>query len=93
FWRNIFGPEGPPGPIGEVKTNFTVHAVPLRHTVPSIGYLMVESPSPPRMMMEKVHELGVPPGPLLGKLKKVLSVASVYVQLYHPLLLEFAFYD
>ncbi|BHF73533.1 Zinc phosphodiesterase ELAC protein 1 [Sparganum proliferum] len=70
LWRNIFGPEGPPGPVGDVKTNFTVHAVPLRHTVPSVGWLLVESPSPPRMMMEKVNELGVPPGPLLGKLKK-----------------------
>ncbi|VDL94955.1 unnamed protein product [Schistocephalus solidus] len=70
LWRNIFGPEGPPGPVGEVKTTFTVHAVPLRHTVPSVGWLLVESPSPPRMMMEKVNELGVPPGPLLGKLKK-----------------------
>nr|VZI42868.1 unnamed protein product [Spirometra erinaceieuropaei] len=70
FWQNVFGPETSCGPIGDENSNFIVHAVPLRHSVPSVGWLLLEAPPPRRMLMEKVKELGVPIGPLLSKLKK-----------------------
>lgn len=43
----------------------------LKHPLPCIGWLLLE-PAPRRhVLIEKALKLGLKPGPLLGKLKKV----------------------
>uniref|UniRef100_A0A183T3W7 Lactamase_B domain-containing protein n=1 Tax=Schistocephalus solidus TaxID=70667 RepID=A0A183T3W7_SCHSO len=70
FWQNVFGPGTDCRPVDDEQSNLTVHAMPLKHSVPSVGWLLLEAPPPRRMLMKKVKELGVPVGPLLSKLKK-----------------------
>jgi len=41
----------------------------LMHRVESFGYAIVEKPRPGAFDAEKAHALGVPPGPLFGRLK------------------------
>lgn len=50
--------------------DFTVKAVAVEHTVPSLGYVLEGSPRPGRFNLEKARELGVPPGPLFGSLQE-----------------------
>jgi ribonuclease Z len=50
--------------------DFTVKAVAVEHTVPSLGYVLEGSPRPGRFNLEKARELGVPSGPLFGSLQE-----------------------
>ncbi|XP_061428391.1 zinc phosphodiesterase ELAC protein 1-like isoform X1 [Lethenteron reissneri] len=47
----------------------SVRAFPLRHCVPSFGYAVREPPRAGRLHVEVLRGLGVPPGPLYGRLK------------------------
>lgn len=49
---------------------FLVEARLLNHVVPCFGYRIEQKPLPGTLMIEKALELGVPKGPLLGKLKQ-----------------------
>lgn len=49
--------------------SFTVRAMPLEHVVPCFGYRVEQKPLPGELLIDKALELGVPKGPLLGKLK------------------------
>nr|CAD7589769.1 unnamed protein product [Timema genevievae] len=42
----------------------------LHHTIPSFGFVVTEADQNGRLDVSKLHELGVPSGPLYGKLKK-----------------------
>jgi ribonuclease Z len=48
---------------------FIVYAKPLEHVIPCFGYRIEQKPLPGELFIEKARELGVPKGPLLGKLK------------------------
>ena len=50
--------------------DFSVKAVAVEHTVPSLGYVLEGPQRPGRFNLEKAMELGVPPGPLFGSLQE-----------------------
>jgi ribonuclease Z len=58
-----------PGDIVE-KEKYTIRAVKTEHSIPSLGYVLIENPRPGRFNREKAIELGIPPGPLFAKLQK-----------------------
>ncbi|NBK23700.1 MAG: ribonuclease Z [Spirochaetia bacterium] len=62
-----------PGVILDTE-EFTVSAFPLVHTKPCVGYVMQEKARPGEFHVEKAKELGIPMGPLWGKLQKGESV-------------------
>lgn len=53
-----------------------VEAIRTVHSVPSIGYCLREDPRPGRFNRERAMELGVPPGPLFGRLQRGDAVAG-----------------
>lgn len=58
-----------PGVIYE-DGEFSVIAGPLKHRVTAFGYRVVEKDRPGRFNVEKAAELGIPSGPIYGKLKR-----------------------
>ncbi|HDS02834.1 MAG TPA: ribonuclease Z [Firmicutes bacterium] len=52
------------GPLAEVSV------IPLKHTVPTCGFLYREKDKPGKFDIEAARKLGLPPGPLYGKLQK-----------------------
>ncbi|KAM3938079.1 zinc phosphodiesterase ELAC protein 1 [Leptodactylus fuscus] len=48
---------------------FTVQAFKLYHRIPSFGFVITEKDRPGKLNVNKLRELGIPPGPLYGKLK------------------------
>ncbi len=55
---------------------FSVRSFPLVHTKPCLGYVFEEHPRPGLFHPEKALELGLPKGPLWGKLQKGESVST-----------------
>lgn len=53
---------------------YQVEAIETRHSVPSIGYCLKEDLRPGRFNREAAEALGVPPGPLFGRLQHGHSV-------------------
>lgn len=49
---------------------FKVECLPLEHGILSFGYRIVESDHEGELQVEKLQELGIPSGPLYGKLKR-----------------------
>jgi ribonuclease Z len=49
---------------------FTVICGPLKHRVPAYGYRIIEKDRPGRFDVERATALGIPPGPIFGRLKK-----------------------
>jgi ribonuclease Z len=49
---------------------YEVEAVRTAHSVPSLGYCLREDPRPGRFNRDKAVALGVPPGPIFGKLQR-----------------------
>jgi len=49
---------------------YTVTAFAARHGLPALGYVLEEDPRPGRFNRERAIELGVPPGPLFGRLQR-----------------------
>jgi ribonuclease Z len=49
---------------------YTVTAFAANHGLPSLGYILEEDPRPGRFNREQAIALGVPPGPLFGRLQK-----------------------
>ncbi|NEO89419.1 MAG: ribonuclease Z [Moorea sp. SIO3G5] len=49
---------------------FTVSCLPLEHRVPAFGYRVCEKDRPGRFNVEKAIALGIPSGPVYGKLKR-----------------------
>jgi len=69
----VRGVELSPGDVVEGK-DYIVRALKTEHSVPSLGYALIENPRPGRFNRERAVELGVPPGPLFAKLQKGSSV-------------------
>ena len=49
---------------------YTVTAFAAKHGMPALGYILEEDPRPGRFNRERAIELGVPPGPLFGRLQR-----------------------
>lgn len=49
---------------------WTVRALSLRHGIPCLGYALEERPRPGRFRIELARELGIPEGPVYGRLKR-----------------------
>jgi len=62
-----------PGLVHE-EEEFSVTCRPLKHRIPSFGYRVTESERPGRFDVERAQALGIPPGPLYGRLKHGESV-------------------
>lgn len=52
-----------------VREQWTISAWPLTHRVPSFGYVIEEAPRPGRFHPDRAEALGIPPGPLYGRLQ------------------------
>ncbi len=55
-------------------SEFTVSCRPLKHRVPAFGYRVQEKDRPGRFLVEKAKALGIPSGPIYGKLKQGQNV-------------------
>lgn len=53
---------------------YTVHAFGVNHGIPALGFVLEEDPRPGRFNREQAIVLGVPPGPLFGRLQRGESV-------------------
>lgn len=69
FFRDIFGARETG--LKDGREDFVVHAFMLDHPVPCVGYLLLEPAPLPRLRADKAVALGVKPGPLMGRLKRV----------------------
>jgi len=49
---------------------YTVTAFAAKHGLPALGYILEEDPRPGRFNRDRAIELGVPPGPLFGRLQR-----------------------
>lgn len=58
-----------PGMIYE-DDEFVVSCLPLKHRIPAFGFRVTEKDRPGRFEVEKAAALGIPSGPLYGKLKR-----------------------
>lgn len=58
-----------PGDVVE-RENYVIRALKTEHSIPSLGYALIENPRPGRFNREKAIEMGIPPGPLFAKLQK-----------------------
>jgi ribonuclease Z len=58
------------GPVDIEDAGYTVEAAELNHRVRSFGYRVAESHRPGRLDLAALARLGVPPGPLYGKLRR-----------------------
>ena len=50
--------------------DFSVHCAPLTHRLPAFGYRIIERDKPGHFNVKKAQSLGIPPGPLYGRLKQ-----------------------
>ncbi len=57
---------------------YTITAFAVSHGLPSLGYILEEDPRPGRFNREQAIALGVPPGPLFGRLQRgeIIQVGS-----------------
>jgi len=69
FKYEIYGIQLKPGEVVERK-DYVIRALKTEHSIPSLGYTLIENPRLGRFNREKAVELGVPPGPLFAELQK-----------------------
>lgn len=55
--------------LTQTDAGLTVQAAPILHRVFCVGYVFTENDKPGKLDMEKCKQLGVPKGPMLGKIK------------------------
>jgi len=58
--------------------NFSITCQPLKHRIPAFGFRVTESDRPGKFDVEKAQALGIPSGPLFGRLKngEILKLAD-----------------
>ncbi len=52
------------------RGEYWIEAVKTEHSIPSLGYVLREKPRQGKFNREKAIELGIPPGPLFGRLQR-----------------------
>jgi len=52
------------------EKHFTIYTKELDHGIPSFGYRIVEDNCPGELLADKLTAIGIPPGPIYGKLKQ-----------------------
>jgi ribonuclease Z len=72
-----------PSPIYEAEA-YTVSALPLDHRVFAVGYRVEERPRPGVFNVEKARALGIPEGPLFGRLQSGQDVQLSGGRVIHP---------
>ncbi|RSK27749.1 ribonuclease Z [Bacillus sp. HMF5848] len=55
-------------------SGFKVEAIRLQHGIPSFGYRVIEKDLPGELLVDKLKELGIPPGPMYQKIKNGSTV-------------------
>lgn len=56
---------------------YSIYVIGTEHGIPSVGYILVEDTRPGRFNRDRAIDLGVPPGPLFGRLQRGESVRVV----------------
>ncbi len=51
------------------RAGYQVEAIAVEHAIPAVGYALVEDPRPGEFQLSQAQALGVPPGPLYGRLQ------------------------
>lgn len=64
-----------PGATAFQGDGYRVEAYATKHRIPSVGYALIEDPRPGRFDVERARALGVPSGPLFGRLQRGEAVA------------------
>ncbi|QED28538.1 ribonuclease Z [Microvenator marinus] len=82
FPINLVEVEGP-GVVFEGQ-GFRVEAGPLKHRIPTWGYTYIEDARPGRFDLDKARELGIPAGPLYGRLQRGEAVILEDGREVHP---------
>jgi ribonuclease Z len=72
-----------PGTV-ERGEGFRLEAVPTRHSVPSLGYALVEDPRPGAFDVAAARALGVPEGPSFGVLQRGGDVTTAEGRVVRP---------
>lgn len=69
FWYNVTNNE---------ENCEMVHAVSIKHTIPSVGWLIIKPDHAPSLCAETAIKLGVPKGRLMGELKRVFYMCFYF---------------
>lgn len=70
-------------PVYETS-QYTVWSCPLDHRIYAMGYRVGEKPRPGKFDLERAQELGIPPGPLYGKLQSGQAIQLADGRVIHP---------
>ena len=65
-------------------SQYTVWSCPLDHRIYAMGYRVGEKPRPGKFNLERAQELGIPPGPLFGKLQSGQAIQLADGREIHP---------
>lgn len=76
-------PTESPAPVYEAES-YVVSALPLDHRVFAVGYRVEERPRPGVFNVEKARALGIPEGPLFGRLQSGEDVQLAGGRVIHP---------
>ncbi|KAA0191766.1 putative zinc phosphodiesterase [Fasciolopsis buskii] len=66
FWYNVLDRDDGDGAV--------IHAMALRHTIPSLGWLILRPERERTLDVHAARSLGIPDGPLMGQIKRGLTV-------------------
>ena len=66
------------------RDGYSVRAVAVEHRMPALGYVVEEPPRPGEFQVERARQLGIPEGPLYGRLQAGQSITLDDGRRIHP---------